>query len=164
MTTNDAIPTDGESAEQGKDPAWYREQMESAKKVNAELQAKLERLAFKSVGLDPATGMGKAIKMTFEGPVDPENLTPLVEHAKSEFDLELTTTATVAPTTAKPEVSAAESRIGALSGASTPAEPNVLQDTADAKLSKGDTTGALAAMLEKQIADGNLNIGGPKQN
>ena len=108
--------------------------------------------------------MGKAIKMTFQGPVDPENLTPFVDHAKSEFDLELTVDAKVEPTTAKPEVSAAESRIGALTGASTPAEPNVLQDTADAKLNQGDTTGALAAMLEQQIADGNLNIGGPKQN
>ena len=164
LTTNDPAQESGET-EQTKDPAWYREQMEASKKVNVELQAKLERLTFTAVGLDPETGMGKAVKMTFDGDLDPENLEPLIEHAKTEFNVELTSSGTKAePTSAKPETSAAESRIGALESASSPVEPNALQEEADGKLSQGDTEGAIAAMLTKQIADGNLNIGGPKQN
>lgn len=164
MTTNDPAPEPTTEPAKDNDPAWYRDQIEASKKVNTGLQEKLERLAFQGVGLDPEIGMGKAIKMTFEGDIDPENLQPLIEHAKSEFDTELSTASTNATTTARPEVSEAESRIAALDSASSPAEPNALQEEADGKLSQGDTEGAIAAMLTKQIADGNLNIGGPKQN
>lgn len=164
MTTNDTPDTSAGPGDD-KDPAWYREQMAASKKKADDQQAKLERLAFQGVGLDPETGMGKAIKMTFDGNLDPENLEPLIEHAKSEFDLELTAGgAKVEPTTAKPEISEAERRMAALDSASTPIEPDALQEEADAKLNAGDTEGAIAAMLAKQISDGNLNIGGPKQS
>ena len=165
MTTNDPTQVSGTEPEPEKDPAWYREQMAASKKKLDDQEAKLERLTFKGVGLDPTTGMGKAIKMTFDGDLDPENLEPLIEHAKTEFDLELSATGPkVEPTTAKPEVSEAEARIGGLEKASSPVEPDALQEEADAKLAKGDAEGAIVAMLTKQIGDGNLSIGGPKQD
>lgn len=164
MTTNQTPETSTEPKADEKDPAWYREQMESAKKVNTDLQSKLERLAFKGVGLDPETGMGKAIKMTFAGDLDPENLDPLIEHAKSEFDLELKTTdGQVEPGTAKPEISAAEGRMAGLEGASTPTEPNVLQEKSDAELEKGNVEGSIAASIADAVNKGNLDLGGPSK-
>lgn len=161
MTTNDT-PEPSTEPKSEKDPAWYRDQMEASKKKADTMQAKLERIAFTSVGLDPETGMGKAIKMTFEGDLDPENLDPLIEHAKVEFDVELKAGGVKAePVSAKPETSAAEGRMSALEGASTPVEPNVLQEKSDAELKKGNVEGSIAATIAGAIADGELNIGGP---
>lgn len=165
MTTPDPTATETAPPAEGTEPAWYREQIEKSKATNAELNAKLERVAYQSVGLDPTSGVGKAIALTFEGSPDPENLDPLVEHAKKEFDVELsigTSNASAPPPSENPETSAAEARIASLDSASIPTEPNVLQEEADAKLNSGDTEGAIAAMLGDQIAAGNLNIGGPE--
>jgi hypothetical protein len=164
LTTPETTSENATAPAEGNEPAWYREQIETSKARNAELQAKLERLAYSSVGLNPSEGMGKAIAMTFDGSPDPENLDPLIEHAKKEFDLDLSVGASNASeASVKPETSAAEARIGALDNASIPTEPNVLQDEADAKLNTGDTEGAIAAMLGEQIAAGKLDVGGPEQ-
>jgi hypothetical protein len=164
LTTKDTTPIepDAQGEEAGdRDPAWYREQIETVKGERDDALAKLERLAFADLGLTADTGVGKALKLTFEGEIDPENTAALKE-AAGEFGWTAETTA--APeTTTDVDISDAESRIGKLDKASTPAEPNALRDEGDAALEKGDVTGAIGAFVAEQVKDGTVNLGGPNQ-
>ena len=164
MTTEDTAETADESGEEtgDRDPAWYREQLKEVKGQRDTALAKLERLAFAQLGItNTESGMGKALKLTFEGEIDPEDTAELKEAAaefgwKPEVDA-----APETPTTAQPEVSDAEGRIRQLEGASTPAEPNALEDEGDAAVEAGDAAGAIGAFVAKQMKDGTIDLGGP---
>lgn len=163
MTTEDTAETADETGEEtgDRDPAWYREQIEKVTGQRDTALAKLERLAYANLGLKTDAGIGKALKLTYEGEIDPEDTAALRE-AAAEFGWQAE--ADAAPeTTAKPEVSDAESRIRQLEGASTPAEPNALRDEGDAALEKGDVVGAIGAFVAEQIKDGTVDLGGPSQ-
>ena len=166
MTTKDPTPTEetaGETGEEAgdRDPAWYREQIETVKGERDVALAKLERLAFADLGItDTESGIGKALKLTFEGEIDPEDTAALKE-AATEFGWQEDADAATTETTAKPEVSDAESRIAQLEKASTPAEPDALKDEGDAAVEAGDVTGAIGAFVAKQLEDGTINLGGP---
>lgn len=162
MTTQDPAETATETGEEpgDRDPAWYREQLETVKGQRDAALTKLERLAYRDLGLDPGEGMGKAVKLTFEGDIDPEDTAALKEHAATMgWDAESETPPV--ETTTKPEVSDAEGRIKKLEAASTPAEPDALKDEGEAALEAGDATGAIAAFVATQMKDGTVDLGGP---
>ena len=163
MTTEDTAETAGTGEEAGdRDPAWYREQIETVTGQRDTALAKLERLAFADLGLTAESGVGKALKLTFEGEIDPEDTTALRE-AAGEFGWTAETDATAPETTAKPEVSDAEGRIGQLERVSTPAEPNALRDEGEAALEKGDVAGAIGSFVAEQMKDGTIDLGGPSK-
>ena len=160
-TTENADETDEEAGD--RDPAWYREQIETVTGQRDAALAKLERLAFADLGItDTETGIGKALKLTFEGEIDPENTAALKE-AASEFGWQVEPDATPTETTTDQAVSDAERRIAELDKASTPAEPNALRDEGDAALEKGDVAGAIGSFVAEQIKDGTVNLGGPNK-
>jgi hypothetical protein len=164
LTTEDTTPSiepDPQGEEAGdRDPAWYREQIETVTGQRDKALATLERLAFADLGLTAEAGVGKALKLTFEGEIDPEDTTALKE-AAGEFGWTAEVTAPPPETTAKPDVSDAESRIGLLDKASTPAEPNALRDEGEAALEKGDVAGAIGSFVAEQMQDGTIDLGGP---
>ena len=165
MTTEDTAiePDEGTGEEAGdRDPKWYREQLETIKGERDVALAKLERLAFADLGLTTDKGVGKALKLTFEGEIDPEN-TAALKDAAGEFGWQAEPDAGAPDTTAKPEVSDAEGRIGQLERVSTPAEPNALRDEGEAALDKGDVAGAIGAFVAEQIKDGTVDLCGPSQ-
>lgn len=167
MTTKDTTPIepDATGEEAGdRDPAWYREQIDKVTGQRDDALAKLERLAFADLGLDAEKGVGKALKLTFEGEIDPENTAALKE-AAGEFGWQPNTeTQHPAPeTTADADISDAESRIGQLDKASTPAEPNALRDEGEAALEKGDVAGAIGSFVAEQMRDGTIDLGGPSK-
>jgi hypothetical protein len=168
LTAQDPDPGTLEPDE--KDPKWYRDTISRQTATIAELKGRLERESFHKLGLTPDEGMGKAIKLTFEGDAtDPDNLDVLKAHAKDQFGYEYqapktadTPLAPVPPTT-KPLVSDGEGRIGQLDKASVPAEPDALQDQGEQAVADGDITKALRAFVEKQLQDGTINLGGPER-
>ena len=162
MTTKDPTPTADEAGEEAgdRDPAWYREQIETVKGERDVALAKLERLAFADLGLTADSGVGKALKLTFEGEIDPEDTAALKE-AAGEFGWQATADAATPDTSAKPDVSDAESRIAQLDKASTPAEPNALRDEGEAALEAGDVAGAIGSFVAEQMKDGTIDLGGP---
>lgn len=161
MTTEDTAETATETTEDegDRDPAWYREQIEKVKEQRDAALTKLERLAYRDLGLNPGEGMGKAVRLTYEGDIDPEDTSALKEHATT-MGWEAAPEKPV-ETTAKPEVSDAEARIGKLEAASTPAEPDALKDEGEAAVEAGDAEGAIAAFVAKQMQDGTIDLGGP---
>ena len=166
MTTEDTAETADDTDEEtgDRDPAWYREQLKEVKGQRDTALAKLERLAFAELGItDTESGMGKALKLTYEGDIDPEDTAALKE-AAAEFgwkEAEDADTQPETPTTAQPEVSDAEGRIRQLEGASTPAEPNALRDEGEAALEAGKPDEAIAAFVAEQMRDGTIDLGGP---
>ncbi len=160
MTTEDTAETDTTTEEAGdRDPAWYREQIETVKGQRDAAVAKLERLAYRDLGLDPKEGMGKAVSLTFDGDIDPEDTSALKEHAATmgwEAEPE-----TPVETTSKPEISDAEGRSRQLESASMPAEPNALKDEGQAAVEAGDAEGAIAAFVAEQMQEGTIDLGGP---
>ena len=160
MTTEDTAETAGTGEEAGdRDPAWYREQIETVTGQRDTALAKLERLAFADLGLTADSGVGKALKLTFEGEIDPEDTAALKE-AAGEFGWQPENDA--APeTTTNVDLSDAESRIAKLDKASTPAEPNALRDEGEAALEKGDVAGAIGSFVAEQMKDGTIDLGGP---
>ncbi len=163
MTTDDTTiePDEGTGEEAGdRDPKWYREQLETVKGERDTALAKLERLAFADLGItDTESGIGKALKLTFEGEIDPEDTAALKE-AATEFGWQPENDA--APeTTTDVDLSDAESRIAKLDKASTPAEPNALRDEGEAALEKGDVAGAIGSFVAEQVKDGTIDLGGP---
>ena len=161
MTTEDTTPTETDTGEEAgdRDPAWYREQIETVKGERDTALAKLERLAFADLGLIADSGVGKALKLTFEGEIDPEDTTALKE-AAGEFGWQPENDAAT-ETTTDLDLSDAESRIAQLDKASTPAEPNALRDEGEAALEKGDVAGAIGSFVAKQMQDGTIDLGGP---
>lgn len=90
-----------EPSPQGESPniVRMREVIERLQTENTALQGVARQAAFKEAGIDPSTGLGKAIYRTYEGEIDP---TKIVEFAQAEYDWE-------AP--AEPAVTDAERRI-----------------------------------------------------
>ena len=158
-TAAEAIVEDLDAEGKPREPAWYREQIETVKGERDSALAKLERLTFAGLGLDAEKGVGKALKLTFEGEIDPEDTAALRE-AAAEFGWQEEPDAPP-ETTAQPDVSDAESRIRQLEGASTPAEPNALRDEGEAALEKGDVAGAIGSFVAEQMKDGTIDLGGP---
>jgi len=163
LTTEDTTPTETDTGEEAgdRDPAWYREQIETVKGERDTALAKLERLAFADLGLIADSGVGKALKLTFEGEIDPEDTAALKE-AAAEFGWQAESNA--APeTTTNVDLSNAEGRIAQLDKASTPAEPNALRDEGEAAVAAGDVDGAIKSFVAEQIKDGTIDLGGPSK-
>ncbi len=166
MTTKDPAPTEETAADTGeeagdRDPAWYREQLETVKGERDTALAKLERLAFADLGLTVESGVGKALKLTFEGEIDPED-TEALKEAATEFGWQAEVSAPP-ETTAKPDVSDAESRIAKLEKVSEPADPDALKDEGEKAVAEGDVDGAIGAFVAEQQRDGTIDLGGPSQ-
>ncbi len=165
MTTKDpAQTTEPETGEEAgdRDPAWYREQIATVTGKLDTAVAKLERLAFADLGItDTESGVGKALKLTFEGEIDPEDTAALKE-AATEFGWQAEVTAPP-ETTAKPDVSDAEGRIGQLEKVSEPADPDPLKDEGAKALAEGDIDGAIGSFVAQQQKDGTIDLGGPSQ-
>jgi hypothetical protein len=156
------------AAGEDRDPAWYRNVIESKDAKITELEGRLTRLSYKELNLDPTEGIGKAVALTFEGDTtDPASVDALKAHAadlgwKADEATPPVEPPPTEPTTTDEAVSDGEGRIKQLESASTPAEPNALEDEAEAAEAAGDVDGAIKAHLAKAVVDGTVDLGGLK--
>jgi hypothetical protein len=150
--TEDTATETDDDGKQLDGPKGLREALDRSKTKAAKLQAQVERLAYEKVGLDPTTGMGKAIAQTFEGEVDPDDVQPLVEFAQAEFDVKLEVVGSVPAGTTQPAVSEGVNRLSKVEAASSePKQPDTRQARADEAFDQGRIDMGIAEMVAHNI-------------
>ena len=102
-----------------------REQIEALQEQNNALSAVAKQAAFKEAGLDPTTGIGKAVYRTYEGEINPEQIKTF---AAEEYDWE----------PKAPGVSDAQQRMNAISQVGSAEEARNRIEQADAAAAEGD--------------------------
>lgn len=145
----EAVETD--EATEDRDPAWYRDQLAKKDKKIAEQEGqintqrvRLMERTFKDVGLDPTTGLGKAIAKEYQGEPDPEALR---NYAVEEYNWE--PPAESAPNPIGAEIAQAQARVSQAmtSAEASPANPIDLQ-IADAE-KRGDFASSITLKMQK---------------
>jgi len=134
-------------------PKALREALDREKARNDELlarantaEAQLKQKAFSELGLDPNTGIGKAIAKLYDGPADVDAMRA---YAETEFGY-------TAPTTgAAAVVHQAQDRVDAVLQAGAPA-PATTMDAINAQIAKAEAEGdwATAMTLKMQKLTG----------
>lgn len=146
--TDENTSNEEQEAAEPKTPAGLRDALERAQteaKENADRAAvaetRLMEQAFKGAGITDVTkGLGKAIVMTYEGEPDVDAIR---EFARSEFELDLAPTNTVAN-----EVTAAQERVDGVVDASSSITPSDL----DARISEAEKSGDVQASMALKMA------------
>lgn len=145
--TTETPPADDDSQA----PAWYRDQLkrkeaeiETLRKQTNKQRTQLLEGAFKGVGLDPTTGLGKAIAKEYNG--DP-TVEALREFATTEYGYEPPQDAAENPLAR--EIGAAQGRIGATTGEAEaiPLQPIDLEIQQAEE--KGDLVSAMTLKMRK---------------
>ena len=143
--------TEGES----QSPDQLREAYDRQKAGREVAEGKLEEITFKALGLDPAKGIGKAFKMTYEGSIEPDELGSIQEALKSEFDYvpksaEPPPDPPPDPKSARPDISQQEKDVAGLLDQSKPAPIDPKADAAAKLEEEGDWAGLFEVGLNSQ--------------
>ena len=123
--TNEQTNDSGDGGGESPNVKRMREQIEALKEQNTALSAVAKQAAFKEAGLDPTKGIGKAVYRTYDGEIDPENISTF---AREEYDWE--------PKGAG--VSDAQQRMTAISQVGSAEEARNRIEQAEAAASEGD--------------------------
>lgn len=145
-TQNETPPADDDA----KAPAWYRDQIkrreeeiETLRKQTNKQRTQLLEGAFKGVGLDPTTGLGKAIAKEYDGDA---TVDALREFATREYGYESPQDASENPLA--PEIARAQGRVGAATAEanSIPVQP------IDLEIQQAEEKGDLVAAMTLKVA------------
>jgi hypothetical protein len=144
-----------EVEETSQTPDQLREAYDRQKARSETAEGKLEDITFKALGLDPSKGIGKAFKMTYEGDIEPDELGPIQEALKSEFDYvpksaDPPPPPPPDPKSVNPEISQAEKEAADLINQSAPAPIDPKADAVAKMSEEGDWAGVFEVGLQTQ--------------
>lgn len=135
-----------------------REAYERQKAKTEVAEGKLEKLAFDSLGLDPEKGIGKAFKMVYKGPIEPDELETIKGVLADEFSYAPPPPPSIetepAARSAEPSISTGENELRQLANDSSPAP---IDPQADAR-AKAEEDGDLLKSIELGLASGGLEF------
>lgn len=147
MTARDPENAAGESPE-GIDKV--REAYERQKARAEAAEGKLEKQAWEKLGLSPDKGIGKALKMTYEGPIEPDTVDDITAVLQSDFDYTPPASQPAAPAEPPPPNPVSEGE-KALQEAASQSTPAPIDPAADA-VAQAEAEGDIAKAIELQIA------------
>lgn len=149
MTTPVDPPESPPADDDAKAPAWYRDQLkrkeeeiDGLRKQTNKQRTQLLESAFKGVGLDPTTGLGKAIAKEYNGDATVEALR---EFATTEYGYEPPADSSENPMAT--EIAQAQGRIA---GATAEAESVPLQPI-DLEIQQAEEKGDLVASMTLKL-------------
>ncbi len=150
MATTEVTETEESSEGSERGIKETREFGERQKARADKAEAKLEATAFADLKLDPEKGIGKALRMTYDGLIEPDNLEAVRAVLESDFGYTVPADSAPPPKSANTDVSEGEREMKDITDQSKPAPNNAAEDKFQEYVESGDTQGAFEQGLAMQ--------------